>query len=98
MVKQYKQNVTMKSKVVITNLDQGKQKVTQLTLLLDCFLNHNKNENISINVHQIMCQLKRIRYKPNLHFRDFSIWPPLDIGNIFVKLVRALLLYLLSFM
>jgi len=42
MVKQYKQNVTMKSKVVVTNLDQGKQKVTQLTLLRYGILNHNK--------------------------------------------------------
>ena len=47
----------MKSKVVVTNLDQGKQKVTQLTLLRYGILNHNKK--FYINVHQIMCQLKK---------------------------------------
>jgi len=31
----------MKSKVVVTKLAQGKQKVTHLTVLLDCILNHN---------------------------------------------------------
>ena len=51
-----------------------------------------------------MCQLKKIRSKPNLHFRDFSIWPPFDISNIFYKLcstrllVWVLLLYSPSFM
>jgi len=30
----------MKSKVVVTKLAQGKQKVTHLTLLLDCILIH----------------------------------------------------------
>jgi len=32
----------MKSKVDVTKLAQGKHKVTHLTLLLDCILNHNK--------------------------------------------------------
>jgi len=31
----------MKSKVVVTKLAQGKQKVTHPTLLLDCIINHN---------------------------------------------------------
>jgi len=31
----------MKSKVVVPKLAQGKQKVTNLTLLIDCILNHN---------------------------------------------------------
>ena len=38
-----------------------------------------------------MCQLKKIRYKPNyLHFHDFSRWPPFDISNIFINLNSAI--------
>ena len=35
-----------------------------------------------------MCQLKKIRSKPNLHVHDFSRWPPFDIGNIFINFVQ----------
>ena len=44
-----------------------------------------------------MCQLKRIRYKPNLHFRDFSIWPPLDIGKFFRKIGKSTVTLLIKF-
>jgi len=71
MVKQYKQNVTMKSKVVITNLDQGKQKVTQLTLLRYGILNHNKKFFL-YKCTSNHVSTEKIRSKPNLHFHDFS--------------------------
>ena len=77
----------MKSKVVVTNLDQGKQKVTQLTLLRYGILNHNKkfflNKCTSNHV-----STEKIRSKPNLHFHDFSRWPPFDISNIFINFVQ----------
>jgi len=38
----------MKSNVVVTKLAQGKQKVTHLTLSLDCILNHNNKWKQSI--------------------------------------------------
>jgi len=40
-----------------------------------------------------MCQLKKIRSKPNLHVHDFSRWPPFDIGNIFCKFCSTRLWY-----
>ena len=35
-----------------------------------------------------MCQLKKIRSKPNLNFRDSSRWPPFDISNSFINFVQ----------
>ena len=44
-----------------------------------------------------MCQLKQIRSKPNLHFRDFSRWPPFDIRFNTTIGMRIILLYLPRF-
>ena len=52
-----------------------------------------KSKTIYINVHQIICQHKKIRYKPNLHVRDFSRWPLFDISNIFINFVQHVYWY-----
>ena len=65
-------NVTMKSKMVVTTLAQGKQKVTHLTLFLDCILNHNIKWNNLDKCTSNHVSTEKIISKPNLHFHDFS--------------------------
>ena len=81
-------NVTMKSKVVVTTLAQGKQKVTHLTLFLDCILNHNIKWNNLDKCTSNHVSTEKIMSKPNLHFHDFSRWPLFDISNMFIKFVQ----------